>query len=110
MALIDWNKKTLDELANHLEDHFRFSSSGTSKAAHELIDFYRKNRALAKTPLKESVLPIQNVSERTLGINSCAALIKSMPTDQAIQIMKSDITGQPETTVIDGQLVVAYVR
>jgi hypothetical protein len=54
------------------------------------------------------VLPV--ASERTLGINSCAALIKSMPTDQAIQIMKSDITGQPQTVVIEGELVVAYVR
>jgi hypothetical protein len=59
---------------------------------------------------KLKLLGIANVSARTLGINSCAALIKSMPTDQAIQVMKSDITGQPQTTIIDGQLVVAYVR
>ncbi len=59
---------------------------------------------------ENSGLHIAVVNERTLGINSCAALIKSMPTDQAIQIMKSDITGQPQTSVIDGQLVVAYVR
>lgn len=62
----------------------------------------------AKVVKNNAVLPL--VSERTLGINSCAALIKSMPTDQAIQIMKSDITGQPQTTVIDGELVVTYVR
>ncbi|MCP4337064.1 MAG: hypothetical protein GY679_04440 [Mycoplasma sp.] len=48
-------------------------------------------------------------SERTLDINSCVALIKSIPADQAIQIMKSDITGQPPTVVIGGELVVAYV-
>ena len=46
----------------------------------------------------------------TLGINSCASLIKSMPTDQAIQIMKSDITGQSQAALIEGELVVAYVR
>jgi hypothetical protein len=63
---------------------------------------------LAEEIVKLFAIPV--VSERTLGINSCAALIKSMPTDQAMQIMKSDITGQPQTTVIDGELVVAYVR
>lgn len=41
--IIDWNKKSLDELALHLENHFRFDSSGIAKAAHELIAFYRKN-------------------------------------------------------------------
>ncbi|MBT3206933.1 MAG: hypothetical protein HN704_18295 [Bacteroidetes bacterium] len=50
------------------------------------------------------------VSERTLDINICAALIKSMPLDQAIQIMKSDITRLPPTQVIEGELVVTYVR
>jgi hypothetical protein len=49
-------------------------------------------------------------SERTLGINSCAHLIKSMPLDQAIQIIKSDITGLPPTAIIEGELVVAYVK
>ena len=47
------------------------------------------------------------VSKRVLGIESVGSLIKSMPLDQAIQAIKSDITGQPQTTVIDGQLVVA---
>ena len=65
---------------------------------------------MAEPTDENSGLHIAVVNERTLGINSCSALIKSMPTDQAIQIMKSDITGQPQTSVIDGQLVVAYVR
>ncbi len=47
MEIIDWNKKTLDELADHLEDYFKFSSSGISKAANELISFYRKYRVLS---------------------------------------------------------------
>jgi len=55
-------------------------------------------------------LNIPCASERTLDINSCGLLIKSMPLDQAIHIMKSDITGLPETQVIEGELVVAYVR
>ncbi len=59
---------------------------------------------------QEQALNIADVSERTLGINSCANLIKTMPLDQAIQIMKSDITGLPQTQVIEGELVVKYVR
>ena len=55
-------------------------------------------------------LTIPDVSERMLGIGSCANLIKSMPLDQAIQIMKSDITKLPSTQEIGGELVVAYVR
>jgi hypothetical protein len=46
---------------------------------------------------------------KMLGINSCGMLIKSMPLDQAIQLMKSDISGQPETAVIDGQLVIVLI-
>jgi len=68
---------------------------------------------IGKTDLLEKLvlrLNLDSVSERTLGINSCGLLIKSMPLDQAIHIMKSDITGLPETQVIEGELVVAYVR
>lgn len=46
-------------------------------------------------------------NNKALGINSCASLIKSMPIDQAIQIMKSDLTGKPQTEVIEGELVVS---
>ena len=52
---------------------------------------------------------VQNASKRTLGINRVANIIKSMPTDQAIQQLKSELTGKPITEVIEGDLVVTYV-
>lgn len=58
----------------------------------------------------DKICNLFNVSERTLDIDSCANLIRSMPTDQAIQIMKSEITKQPITSEICGELVVKYVR
>jgi hypothetical protein len=85
-----------------------------------ILDEHRKHKSLDwaeiaarkiySTHLVKEKCNLPVVSERTLGINSCAALIESMPTDQAIQIMKSDITGHPQTVVIEGELVVAYVR
>lgn len=53
---------------------------------------------------------LADISARTLGIESAANLINSMPTDQAIQQLKSEITGKPITEKIDGQLIVVYVR
>jgi len=67
-----------------------------------------------KLPLKKreemmvDLFDLFSVSERYLHINDAAALIKSMPTDQAIQKMKAALSGQPETTVIDGELLISY--
>ena len=44
-----------------------------------------------------------------LGIEYAAILIKAMPRDEAIQHMKSDLTGLPVTSEINGSLVVIYV-
>ena len=54
------------------------------------------------------LLGLFSVSEHYLHINDAAALIKSMPTDQAIQKMKAALSGQPETTVISGELLVSF--
>lgn len=48
-------------------------------------------------------------SHKVLGFNSCALLVKSMPLDQAIQLIKSDITGKPQTVEIKGELVVSLM-
>lgn len=48
-GFVDWNKYNFDKLADHLEDHFKFSSSGTAKAASELIRFYRENKDFVNT-------------------------------------------------------------
>ena len=50
-----------------------------------------------------------NPDKPALGINRVAKYIKSMPTDQAIQQLKSELTGRPITEVIGGDLVVTYV-
>jgi len=41
MEMIDWNNKTIEQYIEHLEDKFRFDSSGTAKAVYELIAAYR---------------------------------------------------------------------
>ena len=56
---------------------------------------------------EKRVLDLFGVSERYLNINDAAALIKSMPTNQAIHKMKATLSGQPETTVIEGELLVS---
>jgi hypothetical protein len=59
---------------------------------------------------KAENLPISGVSSRkVLGFNSCASVVKSMPMDQAIQMIKSDITGKPQTSEIEGKLVVTLM-
>lgn len=68
--------------------------------------FYKKEIDLLE--VRKELLILFSVSERYLHINDAAALIKSMPTDQAIQKMKAALSGQPETTIIDGELLVSY--
>ena len=45
-----------------------------------------------------------------MKIEKAIGIIKSLPTDQAIQRIKSMITGEPETVVIEGELVVILVK
>ena len=49
----DWNKMTTEEYIEHLENKFRFNSSGTAKAIFELIAAYKALTIPAVTePLK----------------------------------------------------------
>lgn len=43
-GFVDWNKFSLDELADYLEKKWMFNSSGDALAIWKLIDFYRKNK------------------------------------------------------------------
>jgi hypothetical protein len=47
-VFVDWNKFTLDELADYLEKKWKFSSSGEALAIMKLIDFYRQNKTTYK--------------------------------------------------------------
>lgn len=73
----------------------------------KILDRLSKGEITSEQADKE-LLILFSVSERFLHINDAAALIKSMPTDQAIQKMKAALSGQPETTVIDGELLISY--
>ena len=42
-GMIDWNKLTMEQYTEHLEEKFKFDSSGTAKAVFELI---AQNKAL----------------------------------------------------------------
>ena len=39
--MIDWNKLTIEQYIEHLENKFRVDSSGTAKAVFELINAYK---------------------------------------------------------------------
>jgi len=39
--MIDWNKLTMQQYIEHLEEKFKFDSSGTAKAVFELIAAYK---------------------------------------------------------------------
>ena len=47
---------------------------------------------------------------KAISIEETAILIRTMPTDQAVQVMKSKLTGQPVTSEINGRLVVIYTN
>lgn len=40
----DWNKLSLDDLSDYLEELHKFSSSGESFAIFKLIEFYKENK------------------------------------------------------------------
>ncbi|MCK9417123.1 dihydrofolate reductase [Candidatus Dojkabacteria bacterium] len=43
-GFVDWNKFSLDELADYLEKKWMFSSSGEALAIFKMVDFYRKHK------------------------------------------------------------------
>lgn len=47
---------------------------------------------------------------KAIHMQEASQLIKSMPSDQAIQQMKAKLSGEPETTKIDGELVVVLLK
>ena len=51
---------------------------------------------------------IGDVNVRAIGIKSASSLIQSIPMDQAIQQIKSKLTGRPETSEIKGELIVTF--
>jgi len=42
-VFVDWNKFSMDELANYLENKYMFSS-GEALAIHKLVQFYREHK------------------------------------------------------------------
>jgi len=58
--LRDWNKMSMDQYADHLEDYYMISSSGEAKCAIELVNNFRETKEQLKLILKEYV---ENVNE-----------------------------------------------
>ena len=52
----------------------------------------------------------KNQQMKAISIEETALFIRTMPTDQAVQVMKSKLTGQPVTSEIKGSLVVVYIN
>jgi len=43
-VFVDWNKFTMDEMADYLERKWMFQSSGEALAIHKMVKFYRDNK------------------------------------------------------------------
>lgn len=43
-GFVDWNKYSMDELADYLENKWKFSSSGDALAIYKFVKFYRDNK------------------------------------------------------------------
>ena len=59
--MVDWNKFTMTQFIEHLEEEFMFSSTGTAKSVFELIRAYKKMREGLEW-IKEEY--IENVNEQ----------------------------------------------
>ena len=46
VVFVDWNKFSMDELADYLEKKYMFLSSGEALAVMKMVDFYRENKKL----------------------------------------------------------------
>lgn len=84
------------------DKNFRMSTDTVSDAtmiafATGYADYKLKNHGV-----------IGDVSVRAIGIKSVSSLIQSIPMDQAIQQIKSELTGRPETSEIKGELIVTF--
>jgi len=44
VVFADWNKFSMDELADYLEHKWQFMSSGEALAIMKMVDFYRENK------------------------------------------------------------------
>lgn len=61
-GMTDWNKLTMEQYIEHLEEKFKFDSSGTAKAVFELINAY-----------KALLIPRVSSSEAKLKFNEFAS-------------------------------------
>lgn len=75
----------------------------------QLLEIAKKlnDNEINEAEAKRELLFLLGFSDRILGIESVGQLIRAMPFDQAVQSIKSMITGQPQSVVIDGQLIIA---
>jgi len=58
--MVDWNEFTMTQFIEHLEEEFKFSSTGTAKSIFELISAYKEMKEGLKSIRKEYV---ENVNE-----------------------------------------------
>lgn len=65
--IVDWNTFSLEELIAHLEETFKFDSSGTAKAVHELIEAYRNKGASNSFELHEKDKEVEWIKERIIS-------------------------------------------
>lgn len=98
--------ETFDKL-DKLEDQYKIGKLQLHELVNRVYSMGVDDGTNSAVKESDSLPPFK--SSKVLGFNSCASVVKSMPLDQAIQLIKSDITGQPQTSKIEGELVVAIM-
>jgi len=43
-TFVDWNKFSMDELADYLENKWKYMSSGEALAIYKMVQFYREHK------------------------------------------------------------------
>jgi hypothetical protein len=110
--LIRWERHYSDGSVEYTDEEStkNFESNLNSVGGLIASRGYMQMQSVEWHERKAENLPISGISSRkVLGFNSCASVVKSMPMDQAIQMIKSDITGKPQTSEIEGELVVTLM-
>ena len=69
LGMSDWNKLTMDQYADHLEDYYMISSSGEAKCAIELVNNFRETKKGLQWILDKYVENVNEEDEITEKLN-----------------------------------------
>lgn len=89
-----------------------FNKVGSIIAPHGLPDYEEYSKAQSKyiEHLESKLEKLNNIGDRTMSLDTAMTTIKSLPYDQAKQMLKADLANKPDTEEIDGDILLVYFR